>query len=53
MGRISGIAAKKREVAVTLDVVADCAKVLKNNRPAADGELSNDELLELFRSKNK
>ncbi len=53
MGRISGIAAKKREVAVTLDVVADCAKVLKENRPAADGELSNDELLELFRSKNK
>ena len=53
MGRISGIAAKKREVAVTLDVVADCAKVLKSNRPAADGELSNDELLELFRSKNK
>jgi DNA primase len=53
MGRISGIAAKKREVAVTLDVVADCAKVLKENRPAADGEPSNDELLELFRSKNK
>ena len=53
MGRISGVAAKKREVAVTLDVVADCAKVLKENRPAADGELSNDELLELFRSKNK
>ena len=53
MGRISGIAAKKREVAVTLDVVADCAKVLKENRPAADGEISNDELLELFRSKNK
>ncbi|HNZ98520.1 DNA primase [Ruminococcus sp.] len=53
MGRISGIAAKKREVAVTLDVVADCAKVLKENRPAADGELGNDELLELFRSKNK
>ena len=53
MGRISGIAAKKREVAVTLDVVADCAKVLKSNRPAADGELSNDELLELFRSKKQ
>ena len=53
MGRISGIAAKKREVAVTRDVVADCAVVLRNNRPAEKGELSNDELLELFRSKNK
>ncbi|EWM54337.1 DNA primase [Ruminococcus flavefaciens] len=53
MGRISGIAAKKREVAVTLDVVADCAEVLKSTRPAVNGELSNDELLELFRSKNK
>ena len=53
MGRISGIAAKKREVAVTRDVVADCAAVLRNNRPAEKGELSNDELLELFRSKNK
>ena len=53
MGRISGIAAKKREVAVTRDVVADCAQVLKSSIPKADGELSNDELLELFRSKNK
>ena len=53
MGRISGIAAKKRNVDITRDVVADCAKVLKNNKPAANGELSNDELLELFRSKNK
>ena len=53
MGRISGIAAKKREVAVTLDVVADCAQVLKNRIPKSEGELSNDELLKLFRSKNK
>ena len=53
MGRISGIAAKKREVAVTLDVVADCAEVLKKSTPKLDGELSNDELLELFRSKTK
>jgi len=53
MGRISGIAAKKRNVDITRDVVADCAKVLKDNKPAANGELSNDELLELFRSKNK
>jgi DNA primase len=53
MGRISGIAAKKREVAVTQYVVADCAQVLKSRTPKADGELSNDELLELFRSKNK
>ncbi|WP_303826124.1 DNA primase [Ruminococcus flavefaciens] len=53
MGRISGIAAKKREVAVTRDVVADCAQVLKNSTPKAEGELSNDELLKLFRSKNK
>ena len=53
VGRISGIAARKREIEVTRDVVADCAKVLKNNRPSANGDLSNDELLELFRSKNK
>ena len=53
MGRISGIAAKKREVAVTLDVVADCAEVLKKSTPRPDGALSNDELLELFRSKTK
>ena len=36
MGRISGIAAKKRDIAITRDVVADCAKVLKNNRPASN-----------------
>ena len=53
MGRISGIAAKKRNVDITRDVVADCAQVLKNTRPASNGDLSNDELLELFRSKNK
>ena len=53
MGRISGIAARNRDITVTRDVVADCAKVLKNNRPASNGDLSNDELLELFRSKNK
>lgn len=53
MGRISGIAAKKREVAVTREVVSDCAAVLKSNRPAGKGELSNNELLKLFRSKNK
>ena len=53
MGRISGIAAKKRDVAVTRDVVADCAQVLKKSTPKGDGDLSNDELLELFRSKNK
>jgi DNA primase len=53
MGRISGIAARKRDITITRDVVADCAKVLKNNRPASNGDLSNDELLELFRSKNK
>ena len=53
MGRISGIAAKKRNVDITRDVVADCAQVLKNTRPAANGDMSNDELLELFRSKNK
>ena len=53
MGRISGIAARKRDIAITRDVVADCAQVLKNNRPSSNGDLSNDELLELFRSKNK
>ena len=53
MGRISGIAARKRDIAITRDVVADCAQVLKNNRPSSNGNLSNDELLELFRSKNK
>ncbi|SEH39758.1 DNA primase [Ruminococcus flavefaciens] len=53
MGRISGIAAKKRNVDITRDVVADCAQVLKNTRPASNGDMSNDELLELFRSKNK
>ena len=53
MGRISGIAAKKRNVDITRDVVADCAQLLKNTRPASNGDMSNDELLELFRSKNK
>lgn len=53
MGRISGIAAKKRNVDITRDVVADCAQVLNNTRPASNGDMSNDELLELFRSKNK
>ena len=53
MGRISGIAARNREIAITKDIIADCAGILKNSKPNTDGELSNDELLELFRSKNK
>lgn len=53
MGRIIGITANKRNVDINREVVADCAKVLKNTKPTANGDLSNDELLELFRSKNK
>lgn len=53
MGKISGIAARNQEFTINTDVVEDCAKVLKNSEPAGNGELSDDDLMKLFRSKSK
>ena len=53
MGRISGIAAKNSELPMTFEGVSDCARVLKEFKPTPSNELNNDELMSLFRSKNK
>lgn len=56
MGKISGIAARNREFDINYKVFNDCANVLKkidHKTPAADGDISNDDLLSLFKSKNK
>ena len=53
MGRISGIAAKNREITVNLDVIADCAEVLKKSNTNKSDELSNEDLINIFRSKSQ
>ena len=53
MGRISGIAAKNNDLPITFEGVLDCAEVLKKSKPTPSDELTNDELMSKFRSKNK
>ena len=53
MGRISGIAAKNEDTPISFEGVTDCAGVLKKSKPTPSDELSNDELMSKFRSKNK
>lgn len=53
MGRISGIAAKQDGIDIDLKAVCDCAENLKKCKPTTSDELSNDELMSKFRSKNK
>ncbi len=52
MGKISGIAAKNSDFPVSLEAVSDCAEVLRKSKPS-NAEMSDDELLSLFKSKNK
>ncbi|MCD7811813.1 MAG: DNA primase [Ruminococcus sp.] len=54
MGRISGIEAKNRDFDINREVFDDCVGVLKKasaDSRSADGEITNDDLLELFKSK--
>lgn len=54
MGRISGIEAKNRDFDINREVFDDCVDVLKKasaDSRSADGEITNDDLLELFKSK--
>lgn len=54
MGRISGIEAMHRDFPVNRNVLADCISVLKNhNNSSKSDELSNDDLINIFKSKNK
>lgn len=53
MGRISGITAKNREIAVTHDVIKDCADVLKKSKAKKSDELSDEDLINIFRSKSQ
>ena len=56
MGRISGITAKNREFDIDSKVFSDCVEVLKNTKPesvSSQGEISDNDLLDIFRSKSK
>ena len=53
MGRISGIAAKNREITVSREVVNDCAAVLRNSNTRTSDELSNEDLISIFRAKSQ
>ena len=50
-GRLTGMEARNREHPVTRTVFDDCVKVLKNHSSTGGGDMSDDELLKLFRSK--
>ena len=52
-GRITGIAARNREHPVTGAVFEDCANVLKNYAPKDSDNMSDDDLMDLFKSKKK
>lgn len=53
MGRISGISAKNRELSINHDVIKDCADVLKKSSTVNSDELSNEDLINIFRSKSQ
>ncbi|MDD6279585.1 MAG: DNA primase [Oscillospiraceae bacterium] len=55
MGKIIGITANNKDFDINPEVFSDCVNVLKSYKPKSDGEneISNDELLDLFRSKGK
>ncbi|MBQ9897942.1 MAG: DNA primase [Ruminococcus sp.] len=55
MGRISGIEARNREFSINREAFTDCADVLRKNKKTStsDGDLSGDDLRELFKSKKK
>jgi len=56
MGRISGIEAKNRDFDINYNVFSDCVNVLKQCSPLKspqDNEISNNDLLELFKAKSK
>lgn len=56
MGRISGIEAKNRDFNINSQVFSDCVRTLKEHTPPAPesgGDISNDDLLDIFKSKGK
>ena len=56
MGRITGIEAKNRDFDINSKVFSDCAEVLKKYKKTAlsdGGDITNDELLGIFKAKSK
>lgn len=56
LSRVSGITAKNREFDINSEVLNDCAEVLRSRSiPISSGnnDISNDDLLELFKTKSK
>ncbi|MBP3379682.1 MAG: DNA primase [Ruminococcus sp.] len=52
MGKISGIAAKNREIALTSASVEDCARLLREHKEvSAPEDCSDDELREMFKKR--
>lgn len=51
MGRISGISANNRDFTIDRNVVTDCIAVLKNHKNNRSGDLSDQDLTDLFKSK--
>ena len=51
MGRISGISAYNRDFTIDRNVVTDCISVLKNHKNNRSGDLSDQDLTDLFKSK--
>lgn len=51
MGRISGISANNRDFTIDRNVVNDCIAVLKNHKNNRSGDLSDQDLTDLFKSK--
>lgn len=51
MGRISGISANNRNFTIDRNVVTDCIAVLKNHKNNRSGDLSDQDLTDLFKSK--
>lgn len=53
MGRISGIEAKNRELTINYNVFTDCVETLKQSAPRLSDDISDSDLINIFRSKTK
>lgn len=53
MGRISGIEAKNRDITINYNVFTDCVKTLKQCSPKITDDISDNELINIFKSKTK
>lgn len=53
MGRISGIEAKNRELTINYNVFSDCVKTLNQSAPRLSDDISDSDLINIFKSKTK